>query len=66
MRFPPNFKQYYINIKPNNLTQEFYIFVKLYANTKINSKNFDIYFLMIINENYPGIAPIVLCLTDVK
>ena len=66
MRFPPNFKQYYINIKSNKLTQEFYIFVKLYANTKINSKNFDIYFLIIINENYPGIAPIVLCLTDVK
>ena len=38
----------------------------LLRETKINHREFNINFLIIVNEEYPNKAPLVFCLTDVN
>ena len=45
---------------------EFQIFYKLLPNTKLNKRECEIYFLIIVKENFPEKPPTLTCLSDVK
>lgn len=47
-------------------TTEFQIFYKLLPNSKLNKRECEIYFLLIIKENFPEKPPTLTCLSDVK
>jgi hypothetical protein len=47
-------------------TSEFLVFYKLLPNTSLNKYNSEIYFLLVIKENFPEKPPILTCLSDVK
>ena len=65
-KFPTKKNEYYSYIKYNEIEREIKIFFKFYPNTKLNKREKEIYFIIIINEEYPQKAPIVQCIYDVN
>ncbi len=65
IKFPEELKQYYIYTRFNEKVNEFKIFIKLLPKTKINPREYEIYFLITINKEYPQKPPILQCLSNV-
>ena len=66
IKFPRVLKEYYIYNRYDKKNFIFKIFVKLFKNTTLNNRKYDIYFVIIINKEFPDKPPIVNCLSDVK
>ena len=66
IKFPKVLKEYYIYTRYDNKNYIFKIFVKLFKKTNVNNRKYDIYFVIIINKEFPVKPPIVNCLSDVK
>ena len=66
MKFPQEISEYYVYNKYNEKKRILNIFVALLKETKINYRDFNINFLIEINEEYPKKAPLIFCFTDVN
>ena len=66
MNFPNETSEFYIYIKYYENDKILKIFVSLLRQTKINYREMNINFEIIINEEYPYKPPLVFCLTDVN
>ena len=66
MNFPSETSEFYIYIKYYENYKILKIFVSLLRQTKINYREMNINFVIIINEEYPNKPPLVFCLTDVN
>jgi ubiquitin-protein ligase len=66
IKYPQETSEFYVYNKYDEKTRIFEIFVTLLKETKINYRDFNINFLIEINEEYPKKAPLVFCLTDVN
>ena len=66
MNFPNETSEFYIYIKYYENDKILKIFVSLLRQTKINYREMNINFVIIINEEYPNKPPLVFCLTDVN
>lgn len=66
MKFPSEISDFYIHTKYNNKQRIFKIFVTLLRESKINSRDSNINFLLTINEKFPESPPMVFCLSDVN
>ena len=58
-------KDYYIYTRKEE-NNEFKIFIRLPPKSKYNTRIQDIFYSIIINENYPEEPPLLQCLTDVN
>jgi ubiquitin-protein ligase len=65
MKYPQEISEFYIYNKYNEKERILKIFVTLLKETKINYREFNINFLLELNEEYPKKAPLVFCFTDV-
>ena len=61
-----NKKEIMIYTKLYLKSSQFQIFYKLLPNSTLNKREYEIYFLIIIKENFPEKPPTLTCLTDVK
>ena len=66
MNFPQETSEFYVYTKYSEKDRILKIFVSLLKETKINYREMNINFLIIINEEFPNKPPMVLCLTDVN
>ena len=66
MNFPQETSDFYIYTRYNQKDRILKIFVTLLKNSKINYRENNINFLVIINEEYPNKAPFVFCFTNVN
>lgn len=66
LNFPQENSDFYVYTKYSEKVRILKIFVCLLKKTKINNREMNINFLITINEEYPKIAPMVFCLTDVN
>lgn len=66
MKYPQEISDFYIYHKYDEKKRILKIFVTLLKETKINYREFNINFLVLINEEYPNKAPIVFCFTNVN
>ena len=66
MNFPQETSDFYIYTRYNQKDRILKIFVTILKNSKINYRENNINFLVIINEEYPNKAPFVFCLTNVN
>lgn len=66
MKFPPEISDFIINTKYNHKTRVLKIFVTLEKESKINPRENNITFNIIINEKFPEKPPMVFCISDVK
>ena len=66
MNFPKETSEFYIYTKYYDNDKIFKIFVSLLRQTKINNREMNINFVIIINDGYPNKPPLVFCLTDVN
>ena len=73
MKYPQEISEFYVYNKYNEKDRILKIFVSLLKETKItllketkiNYREFNINFLLELNEEYPKKAPLVFCFTDV-
>ena len=65
MKFPQEISEFYVYNKYSEKERILKIFVTLLKETKINYREFNINFLITINEEFPTKAPLVFCFTDV-
>ena len=65
MNYPQETSDFYVYNKYDEKTRILEIFVTLLKETKINYRDFNINFLLIVTEEYPNKAPLVFCFTDV-
>ena len=65
MKYPQEISEFYVYNKYNEKERILKIFVTLLKETKINYREFNINFLLELNEEYPKKAPLVFCFTDV-
>jgi len=65
MKYPQEISEFYVYNKYNEKERILKIFVSLLKETKINYREFNINFLLELNEEYPKKAPLVFCFTDV-
>ena len=65
MKYPQEISEFYVYNKYNEKQRILKIFVTLLKETKINYREFNINFLLELNEEYPKKAPLVFCFTDV-
>lgn len=65
MKYPQEISEFYVYNKYNEKDRILKIFVTLLKETKINYREFNINFLLELNEEYPKKAPLVFCFTDV-
>ena len=65
MKYPQEISEFYVYNKYNEKQRILKIFVSLLKETKINYREFNINFLLELNEEYPKKAPLVFCFTDV-
>ena len=65
MKYPQEISEFYIYNKYNEKDRILKIFVSLLKETKINYREFNINFLLELNEEYPKKPPLVFCFTDV-
>ena len=65
MKYPQEISEFYIYNKYNEKERILKIFVTLLKETKINYREFNINFLLELNEEYPKKPPLVFCFTDV-
>ena len=66
IKYPQETSDFYVYYKYDEKKRILKIFVTLLRETKINHREFNINFLIIVNEEYPNKAPLVFCLTDVN
>jgi hypothetical protein len=66
MNFPQEESEFYVYTKYSEKDKTLKIFVCLLKETKINNREMNINFLIIINEEFPNKPPMVFCLTDVN
>ena len=66
MNFPQETSDFYVYTKYSEKDRILKIFVSLLKETKINYREMNINFLIILNEEYPNKPPMVFCLTDVN
>ena len=66
LKFPQEISEFYVYYKYNEKERILKIFVTLLKETKINYREFNIHFLIEVNEEYPKKAPLVFCFTDVN
>ena len=65
MNYPQETSNIYVYTKYSEKERILKIFVSLLKETKINYREMNINFMMVINEEYPSKPPMVFCLTDV-
>ena len=65
IKYPQETSDFYVYNKYDEKTRIFEIFVTLLKETKINYRDFNINFLLIVTEEYPNKVPLVFCFTDV-
>ena len=65
LKYPQETSDFYVYNKYDEKTRILEIFVTLLKETKINYRDFNINFLLIVTEEYPNKAPLVFCFTDV-
>jgi ubiquitin-protein ligase len=65
MKYPQETSEFFVYNKYDEKSRILNIFVTLLKETKVNYRDFNINFLLIITEEYPNKAPLVFCFTDV-
>ena len=65
MNYPQETSNIYVYTKYSEKERILKIFVSLLKETKINYREMNINFMIVINEEYPSKPPMVFCLTDV-
>ena len=66
MKYPQETSNFYVYTKYNEQIHLFKIFVTLLKETKINKREININFLIILDKEFPAKPPMVFCTTDVK
>jgi hypothetical protein len=66
INFPQETSDFYVYTKYSQKDRILKIFVSLNKDSKINSREMTINFLIIVNEGFPNKPPLVFCLTDVN
>ena len=66
MKFPQEKSGFYVYTKYSKKDRILQIFISLPKESKINSLEVTINFLLIVNEEFPNKPPLVFCLTDVN
>jgi len=66
MKFPQEKSDYYVYTKYSKKDRILQIYVSLPKESKINSRETTINFLIIVNEEFPNKPPLVFCFTDVN
>jgi uncharacterized membrane protein len=66
MKFQKEKNGFYIYTKYSKKDRILQIYVSLTKDSKINSREMSINFLIIVNEEFPNKPPFVFCLTDVN
>ena len=66
MNFPQETSEFYVYTKYSEKDRILKIFVSLLKETKINYREMNINFLIILNEEFPNKPPMVFCFTDVN
>ena len=66
MKFPQEKSDFYVYTKYSKKDRILQIYVSLAKESKINSREMAINFLIIINEEFPNKPPLVFCFTDVN
>ena len=64
LKYPQETSEYYIYTRYNQKERILYIFITLLKNSKVNYRENNISFLMVITEEYPNKPPYVFCLSD--
>ena len=66
MNYPQETSDFYVYTKYSEKDRILKIFVSLLKETKLNYREMNINFMIILNEEYPSKPPMVFCLTDVN
>ena len=66
MKFPQEKSDFYVYTKYSKKDRILQIYVSLAKESKINSREMTINFLIIVNEEFPNKPPLVFCFTDVN
>ena len=66
IKFPQETSEYYVYTKYSEKDRKLKIFISLLKGSNINYREFNINFLITINEEFPSKPPLVFCLTDVS
>ena len=66
MKFPQEKSDFYVYTKYSKKDRILKIYVSLAKESKINSREMTINFLIIVNEEFPNKPPLVFCFTDVN